>query len=1128
MAESHRFEAFTSWKRNLSARRQLRWQDQRPLYQYRLTEAEFTELEALLRAWVSKLSRFELSDISRLTGFPALFVLYAAEWWRRRFDGAHWSWEPILRDIGAEPEEWNQFQRSECVRLGLQDWGLKPRETGGLRFLGSVAVQGGLPLRLLAQARGKIGQLLSQVLRQAGSGGVTQSDLLTWVESLQTNLPRTYWQDAIFTLLADMAWTVLRLKEEAGLTSSANVIAKLDQNVPGWRERFPLPVEDVHAQGLVEHLICDAAGVRIERHAICLPLERQLVSEEDGTWTLRSSLALPDTIQAAQLSRLFDATTDELPRAAELALAVGGKRLTTVVRRMAGHDAYRIERKPWGYSGGTSSYEHVLHLSATDGRVWPGLAPKGEALDEDLPWVFSAEDGSGRFLRQGSGSVTPPEVLVALPAGWSIRPNEGSEASHHGQLTEPARRIVRVRGVVEAQSGDGIACRIRTGQAGSAEESYEWRGQRYWLDFQSPTMAFKGMPNLCRISQDGAVQRMEGSPGWSLIGAPTPANIQPMGPVALRYPATGEVKQRARVVVLPMDAALVIDCRDASSGSVRLENWRAGNARVVTAGIRQESRRDGNALTLSLSVAPGERTPEQVEIEVLWPHSMTPARLTVPFPGRGTRAFRANGEELRTGSLLAAGELAGVRLSVLDGGTNARITLEVESSHGDLARKHQLCALPGALGVEVRLQDFATDIQHLLSADDNPDAQVRIVLRVAGGGDPYRLYVARYAARLIRNGSKIGLDNAGFAALTTDDAGMLPVMALRLERPGDEALRLSQFVSEGVPTGSWDFPLEGREPGCWLIYPGPGAHLSFRPTRWAVPGTPELDSPLARAIAITNEAEREEALDAVIEMMADDFMKSCWIEVERLAGQVGHLPLTTLDLWRRFARSPRGMAALALRFGALPSGFVDRFDQELPFAWEAVPFVAWKHAMACLERQCVGTYGDETGALVFRTHLDSRIKDTAAGHGALTYLLGIAKAGYSSGAKQEIQWLKGLGATLASQWLFDGEDSHLMRLLRLHADDDWPTGFNSALAQGRLQKDVGCFMHSEQLAYRDGVINIPLLLAAEGVANQTGDWFDDPGAIHILRAHRAFDPDWFDEAYNLTVARCLAAGMLDN
>jgi hypothetical protein len=32
--------------------------------------------------------------------------------------------------------------------------------------------------------------------------------------------------------------------------------------------------------------------------------------------------------------------------------------------------------------------------------------------------------------------------------------------------------------------------------------------------------------------------------------------------------------------------------------------------------------------------------------------------------------------------------------------------------------------------------------------------------------------------------------------------------------------------------------------------------------------------------------------------------------------------------------------------------------------------------------------------------------------------------------------------------------------------------------------------------------------------------------IHDLRTHIAFDQDWFTEAYNLTIARCLSTGLL--
>jgi len=1121
------FTLFADWRRALLANRGLERPDHRALFQYRVTELEFIELESLLREWLGKLlTRFDLGQITHLTGFSSLFVLYAAEWWRRRFDGAHWSWDPILHDLNADPDDWNQAQRSACIELGLQDWGLEVKRTGGLRFLGSVAVQGGLPLKLLAEARGKIGLLLSQVLKQAGGTSITQNDLLTWVESLQGTLPQSYRQAVIFALLADVAWTVLRLKEQAGLTANTDAIARLDQQVSNWREQFPLPVDDDHARGLIEQLVRDAAKVKAERQVTSLPVERQLELEDAGTWSLRSSVRLPDSIPTSKLAMLFSINPDQMPRTGELSLSAGSERLTTAIRRMAGQDGYRIERKPWGFSGQTAAEEHLLQLSTPDGRVWTTPAPRGEALDDGLPWIFSAEESSNRLLCQGGGNIAPLEAFIALPEGWTFSGGSDAETSMQGSLPQFAYSVHRLRGSVQASDGNSLTCRIRTGQASALEESYEWHGQRLWLNFKKPGIAFKGLPQLYRVS-DSTSRKVEGNPAWSVIGANTQATTPLVGPLQARYPATGEVKQRSRLVILPPNAALSIQAQDAKSGVIKLENWGAASARTQTEGIRLDSRLYGADLHLELSVTSAERTPETLDAEIFWPHSTIPVRLTLPFPAKGVRAFDANEKEILSGSLLAAQQLLGIRLLILSGSQNSRMSIEMRVNGSRAARTHQLRTLPDTLTTEVRLQDYATDIQHLFSTDDNPDARVHVLLRI-GGSEYFRLDIARYAAKLERRGNTISLDTDGNKALTPDDIANLTALALRLEHPGDEAIQLQSCESEGVPTGAWQFDPQAREPGCWLIYPSPDTVMPFRPTLWPVQGNHSLASGLANAINMVNQAEREAAIDAEIESMSWNFMDDGWTEIEQLAGQVGHLPLATLDIWRRFARSPFGMASLALRFGKLPSGFLARFDQELPFLWEAVTFSAWKQAVTCLLDQCQKSYGQEAGKVVFQSHLDSRIKDISALHGALQFLLGIATAEHSSPeARQQLNMLRHVGA-FAQQQLFQGEDSQLMRLRRSHKEDQWPSGSNQILDTAHKQSEVANYLCPEKLDFADGVINLPLLLAAQVATNQTQEWFSNPQAVNILRAHIAFDPEWFEEAYNLTIARCLAVGLLYN
>jgi len=205
-----------------------------------MTLTEFEELELMLKEMMSVfLGVAPLSLIARqVPFFPSLFVIYAAEWWRRRYDGSGWSWEPIVESLGAPADGWNQAQRSECVETGLREWRLRLSDIHGFRFLGSVAFQGGLPMQLLAAARGNIGHVLGRALRLASTGSVDANDVQEWIQSLSGYLPNAYRQNEIFVLLADVILTVLRLKQEAHLTTAIGAIEALNLFDPEWRGRF--------------------------------------------------------------------------------------------------------------------------------------------------------------------------------------------------------------------------------------------------------------------------------------------------------------------------------------------------------------------------------------------------------------------------------------------------------------------------------------------------------------------------------------------------------------------------------------------------------------------------------------------------------------------------------------------------------------------------------------------------------------------------------------------------------------------------------------------------------------------------------------------------------------------------
>lgn len=1118
----NQFTKFKALRKELLRKRGLEYPDGRNLYQYRLNTKEFEDVESLLRHWLGIMKDVELGLIIRITGFPALFVLYAAEWWRRRYDGSGFRWEPILHDLGVDPAGWSPNQRSETVRQGLREWHLEVRKTGGLRFLGTVAVQGGLPLRLLSEARGGVGRLLHHVLRSAQNHHVSMESIQGWVESLKGQLPKSYRQDAIYALLSDMVLTALELKQKAALSPGDDAVAVLEQKIPTWKDRFPLAMEDKYARGLVEQLIQEATRVRMHKIPPRLPVVRQLERDLEGRWVLSSRIDLPELLENKALSHLFSLEKEELPRIAQLKLLVADQKFQTQLRRLAGRNSYRVEPDDWHTLGHAAMAEHLLQLLATDGRIWFGGVPGGEVLDDELPWLFSSEEDGYRFLRQGTGKVAAPQVLLALPTGWRLAHMEQSAIESAGQLYEPDRKLYWVRGAVDVEDPEGLTRKIRTGQADSRKINFHWVGDRMWLDFHNPARAHRGMPRLYRSDDEGGGTRVEGSPVCSVLSAPH--SSQSLGPVTLRYPAKGGSQIRTRMVLLPEQAELKLQPADSRRGRLGFFNWGIQSVRVMDPGIDSNIQSEGNSLYLDVNAPPGTPTPQWLTLEIGWPHSTHQVGLRVPFPAKGIRAFDGQGGELSNGVHLALHELPGVRAMVSGGGHFCQLELEIGTSQQHFVRRYPLKILLGALSLELSVIDYLEDIQQLLSLDDSADALAILRFR-SGGNELFRLKVARYAVLMERDQDQLLLEGRAGDHLSEEMLRTLPVLATRLEYPEDEPLSLEPVTSEGVTAAAWLFSPSQREPGTWLIYPGPDAAVQFRSCVWPVEGEIETDEPLVRAMSLKNQAARDSAIIEVIKDLATDFLHPSWIKVEQLVGQFGHLPLATLDLWRHFSHVHSGMAALAFRLGSLPKGFVVRFARELPFAWEVVSVDVWRQAMERLQSQCHHLY-DDIAETIFASHLEECRKVLISESGALNYLLGIASVDFSATDAQQAQQLKQISPVL-TQRLFDGDDSDLMKLRRSHAEDTWPSEFNDLVEQAREDPDIQPFLYHERFGYPDGVINLPLITAAACAQGKSGEYLNDSQAVHLLRTYRSFDIDWFDEAFNRTIAHCYAEGVIN-
>ena len=1109
-------EPLCQWRQTFFQTRKVEQPDGRPLFRYRATDDEFTALKQTLTETL-RLHPARSLVTGNLT-FPNLFVFYAADWWRREYDGK-WEWAAITESLGGE-WRWSRDERANCVEQGLRYWRLERTATGGQRYLRAIALQGGLPLKLLSEARGGLGDVLRRTLALIKGKRVSRDDLLGWIRNLEDHLPKSYRKEAVLELLADVIETTRSLVDEAQITDSLHAIEQLDEKNPGWRGGFPLPVEADTARNLIDQLIRDASRQPKPRTFNHITLHRSLRPIDQDEWALQAEIPVPEEIDITALKTWFCIPEDEaLPRQVALEAISGDTVARFPMHRLAGGDRYVFDASPKPIQGEDAAAGCRLRLMCGDGRSWRTQPRRGECLEEDQPWVFvEDEDGSRRFHHQGGGKVSVREAWIVTHSDWRLRIRDG-DVEIEALIEAPDREIHRVTGDLFIHTGEDVPWRLRTGQADEKGPNYHWIGKRLWLDFLSPDRAFLGLPTL----YDGE-RRIS---AHNLVWNETDGNAY--GPKTATCQSAEEPQFRSRVLILPDGAEMRLEPDGSLEGRIHFDAWDLASLRVRTQDIDCREEKHPNGMTLRLEYMGSERTPPvHVELELVWPGNTTPARIQVPFPARGARLFDADGTVWAEDARLSVRRLIGTRLITSGTLTHPELRFALQRTQsGQNAPAEVVRLKPPSDGqpLEICPLDHVERIQRLLSGDEGLDDEVEVSLH-ANHQDLFYFHVSRYFCDFERDADAVRMPNEDRSRLRPEQMRRFPVHALRLESPADGAEILPLIETEGVLTGAWSFDATRFDPGNWLIYPGKNAEFPFRPMLWPVPGEQAPQTSLTEALSTQDPEDRRRQLDKVITALAADYAAPDWSDLERLAAHLGHLPLPTLDLWRRLAHHPAGMTALAIRMHRLPEGFLRRFVTELPFIWSVIPMAEWVQAM----RRCI-RQADAWGASesVCADHLTDTIERLARIEPCLNYALPIARDLALGETSPEFAMMKREGSDAHfAERLFSNENGPLQNLLRQHAEDQWPNGFeiNALLDVSNAGIGFDALWLPGAFGFKTSVIKLPILLAYSCAANTLAPLLDDPRILNDIRRYQDFDLDWFAEAFNHTIARCVSRGLI--
>ena len=1103
-----------SWLSTFLQARDLEQPDGRALYAYRCSEDEFLSLTELLKE-----SALESLHFSR--PLVQAFVLYAAEWWQRKYDGGRWAWEPLLGSIGCRGLHYPDLY--EPVREAWRYWRVDlVRLPSSIRYLGTFACQGGLPIALVGDANSSIARYLRAVLRHSNTYRQFVDDPIELARDQQHLLrPPTLRRDYVFRLASDLVTAVIDLRADA---PKENMLKGLDLARPGWRDKMPLVLEDIRARDLLKGLLLEA------KQASAAPegkfrVERYLRNTSVG-WRLGARIELPARISAENLARLLKTPVETLRE--RLQVRTGSGTSVRVVGLYSGTLELGFRLNP-NSSGelelwdAEAAGEIRLEFHA-GGRIGEPLEPDRASALGELPWAFRGGDECA-FIGEGSVANRSPEILV-LPAD-GCAPDRGVAMMHSPARLESEsnvneepvrvenRTLWRVSERSEIQTEFGC-CVIRpaTGHAG-AEEYRNW-GKRYY-ELESRWPLFLEPPRLSVAKTEQEPRTVPGDEiSWRQGSGEWVQNPNGFGLWDLRHTRAGELKHMSRVGILPKRFSLEINPgADLVSGELVLKH--AGNIRVGTRSGRVACQAKGEVDVLSLRLTATDRSeiPQRAQLGLHWGTGRE-LLVSAPFPGQGARFVP---HELARAEILSVSDVHRMRATALSPDRHEKFWIEGELKAEDADKVHRVAHFrrdmrQDRVSHELPLFELRSMIELLLSASSSGAAQVELRILDRTQRVHAKLRVGRFAAELEFN------PNLDFFSVSPalDTSGTVAIEALPLARPGDEPTNIAA-MNTGDSSLLANLPREMHNGEPWLFVMRHGDQVRTRPLHFAGMARQQnsqvRDGPESAEISLANALADSDlntrtirlgvALDAMTERDASSNTESEWAFLAESLIQTQDIPVGGVDLLAALATRPRLLVRCLFR---LEKGLREKLwylDNTLPFSWLLIKRNIWQQealrAFVKLQEQLSGHVSQH--AEIAQNHVISIMQEGAERFQALQ-TVAIDSEFTFAGA--------GISDNLVGA-VTEQRNMQVPEQIRIWVNrDDWPKGYGRSEWSSKLgEVPETLWLKEETQPERQPLFDTPVAAACCCFFAQP----DTSDILHIKRI-RAHDPDWFDCAYIAT------------
>ena len=1119
-----------AWLSSLLESVDLRDPDERPLYAYRCSTERFEEARDLLAGWSPR----------RDPGAGGrVFAVYAAEWWRQHYDGGPWAWQPLLDSIRCE-EPFPELY--EPLRNAWRWWGIRPVVLGAsVRYLGTCACQGGLPLRFVSSPHSNVRRFLRALLREYHLFRRVIDDGYTLAEPLRSHLPRSLRQEPVYRLCADVMDQIWELRDDVGKQQN-DPVAILDRQTPEWRSRMPIDIGNDQARGLINSLLRDATTGESSETG-----DFQVLRYITDTAAGRSFVVeprVPRRMPAAVVARLVDIPRDELP--GRFQLRVDGSRPLPIANgRVAGDEVVfsGVLVEPEDFA--PVADQEIRWFLQAGRRIGDSFALRGGgAPADDLPWVFAAtEDDELRLDLYAEGSVRTrfPRVAVACREETAQALRQHPDCRTWETQPIAGRVMFDVEGDVRLDTPVGT-CRIRTAQEQERQFEHRLTGARSF-DFDTPVPVYRGAPKLSSVDPEGAQRPVPAAQvSWRAarddewVQNPGRSGVWRMRRVVddetvfLSKICLVGADFGARVVPGPKPTLGFVDITGASL-DVACEHPQVD---IETDGRRTNTQRVTVRFVPDRATGPRDgRTgpPSHVVLATRWPNGST-LPVTVPFPGRGARFVHPDhGDSDRRGAL-SVQLLYGWRALAISPRTidTFRLVGDLRASDVDVqmqAAIHFETTLPkSGRGVsELPLVMVHDQLESLFAATKSLDARIHLEL-TSGGFTEGRTIVRRFACDVDVSGASVYSVPDGCAP----DGAPVTFEAFSLEAPALGRTPLEPAENDGE-VGGWEIPESALQKQTRIVLARSGDQYFARPSVDASDRAP-LDATEAHSLATAGSITDLEARIATMRRILQDMVEGGgdenWEYLADLLDVSRGLPATTFDALDCLSDNPAVLVRLLVRTPQEEArARIWRLEHELPFTWLLVPVQVWRDEMTGTHR-AIRTELKEVGVFTadaVRRRADERLTQVAAE--AARFCRGLILLKYFAGdaisGRRGHRGVPPASATPHARGAFDGlyRAEEYQSLLKAGTDFRWPAGPD----RNDWTAEIGLLGESP---WRDEVwvdcrgagFRRPLTDAPFGAAFAAASGVGLPRRlVHATKLFRSLAPEWFDAAYDAALAR---------